>query len=71
MDITLSELEQAINYWRAMRPASGEERALSPEVDALAKWYALMIFHHAGTLPADALDPVAQQLVEAWRIQGA
>jgi hypothetical protein len=71
MDITLSELEQAINYWRAMRPASGEERALSPEVDALAKWYALMIFHHAGTLPADALDPVAQQLVEAWRTQDA
>jgi hypothetical protein len=67
MDITLSELEQAINYWRAVRPSSGEERALSPEVDALAKWYALMIFHHAGALPADALDAGAVQLIDAWR----
>lgn len=67
MDITLSELEQAINYWRMQRPASGEERALSPEVDALAKWYALMIFHRANIMPADALDPVAMQLIEAWR----
>jgi hypothetical protein len=67
MDITLSELEQAINYWRSMRPASGEERALSPEVDALAKWYALMIFHHTGALPVAALDAAALQLIEAWR----
>jgi hypothetical protein len=67
MDITLSELEEAINYWRARRPAIGEERALSPEVDVLAKWYALMIFHRAGVLPADTLDPVAAQLIESWR----
>jgi hypothetical protein len=71
MDITLSELEQAINYWRTVRPASGEERALSPEVDALAKWYALMIFHHAGVLPADRFDPASLQLIEAWRNRGA
>jgi len=67
MDITLNELEQAINYWRAQRPASGEERALSPEVDLLAKWYALMIYHHAGRTSADMLDPAAVQLIEAWR----
>ncbi|RYE71107.1 MAG: DUF3717 domain-containing protein, partial [Oxalobacteraceae bacterium] len=30
-DITLSDLEQAINYWRGLRPSRGEERALSPE----------------------------------------
>ncbi|HTH44231.1 MAG TPA: DUF3717 domain-containing protein [Oxalicibacterium sp.] len=71
MEITLSELEDAINYWRARRPSSGEERALSPEVDVLAKWYALMIFHHAGTLPADALDPAAAQLIETWRSRAA
>lgn len=71
MDITLSELEEAINYWRACRPSSGEERALSPEVDVLAKWYALMIFHHATTLPADALDPAAAQLIDNWRKRAA
>ncbi len=44
MDITLTELEEAINYWRSLRPSAGEERALSPEVNALATVYALMIF---------------------------
>ena len=33
MNLTLSELEQAINYWRRMRPSQGEERALSTEVN--------------------------------------
>ena len=36
MDITLTDLEQAINHWRALRPSRGEERALSSEVNALA-----------------------------------
>jgi len=51
MDVTLTELEEAINYWRRMRPATGEERALSPEVNALADAYALMIFERARVLP--------------------
>lgn len=71
MDITLTELEQAINYWRAIRPSSGEERALSPEVDALASVYAAMIFRHARAIPFDTLDQSAQQLVNAWRRQSA
>lgn len=40
MDISLTELEEAINYWRTLRPSVGEERALSPEVNALAAIYA-------------------------------
>jgi len=67
MDITLPELEQAINYWRSLRPSTGEERALSPEVNALATWYATMIFHGHKALPFGALDHASQQLVEAWR----
>lgn len=67
MDITLSELEQAINYWRKLRPASGEERALSPEVDLLATSYALMIFNHVGATSTDTLDPACMQLIDAWR----
>ena len=65
MNISLSELEQAINYWRVRRPATGEERALSPEVNALATIYALLIFEGRKEVPVAALDPVAQQLMES------
>lgn len=67
MDITLPELEQAINYWRALRPSTGEEHALSPEVNALATIYARMIFHGSKAISIDALDPPSRQLVESWR----
>jgi hypothetical protein len=69
MDISLPELEQAINYWRALRPSAGEERALSTEVNALAEVYALMIFKHAKTLPLESLESEPRQLIEAWRSQ--
>jgi hypothetical protein len=69
MDITLPELEQAINYWRAMRPSTGEERALSPEVDLLATVYAIMIFNRSRSLPLDSLDAPTRQVLENWRAQ--
>lgn len=71
MDITLTELEQAINYWRALCPSRGEERALSPEVDALASVYALMIFNCAKSVPFESLDPETRQLLDLWRRQTA
>ncbi len=71
MDITLPELEQVINYWRTERPSTGEERALSPEVNGLAKLYALMIFHRQKTTSLETLDPVCRQLIEGWRKQAA
>jgi hypothetical protein len=67
MDVTLTELEEAINYWRRMRPSTGEERALSPEVNALADAYALMIFERARVLPLTSLSSEALALIEAWR----
>jgi hypothetical protein len=67
VNLTLSELEQAINYWRRMRPSQGEERALSTEVNALADVYALMIFYRAATFPLGDLAPSARELIEAWR----
>ncbi len=69
MEITLNELEDAINYWRALRPSQGEERALSREVNALATVYALMIFNHAKAVPFDTLDGNVQQLIDLWRKQ--
>ena len=68
MDVTLTELEQAINYWRRMRPSTGEERALSSEVNALADVYALMIFERARTRPLSSLGDEARSLIDAWRI---
>lgn len=67
MEITLTELEQAINYWRALRPSSGEERSLSPEVNALATDYALMIFYGLKVIPADRLSPASVSLLQSWR----
>ncbi|RJG02791.1 DUF3717 domain-containing protein [Noviherbaspirillum sedimenti] len=64
MDISLPELEQAINYWRARKPSVGEECALSAEVSALARVYALMIYHRTAYIALAALDPVARQLIE-------
>lgn len=67
MDLTLNELEQAINYWRRVRPATGEERALSAEVNVLADIYALMIFRREPSCLLDTLSPDARALVDAWR----
>ena len=69
MEITLTELEQAINYWRLQRPATGEERALSPEVNSLATVYATMIFNHDKAMPLEAMNQRTRQLLETWRQQ--
>ena len=69
MEITLTELEEAINYWRQLRPSQGEERALSPEVNTLATVYALMIYSHQRAMPLDNLTPPSKQLIEGWRQQ--
>jgi hypothetical protein len=50
-----------------MRPATGEERALSPEVNALADVYALMIFQRTPSYPLDMLAPEALALIDSWR----
>lgn len=70
MELTLTELEQAINYWRTLRPSQGEECALSPEVNTLATVYAVMIFNKTKSMAFDSLDASVRQLVEAWRSQG-
>jgi hypothetical protein len=67
MNIHLTDLEQAINFWRNRRPSTGEERALSREVDTLATLYALMIFHRVKTLPVEQIEEDARTLIDAWR----
>lgn len=69
MELTLTELENAINFWRTQRPSRGEERALSPEVNALATIYAMMIYHRARAIPLDAIDQTSRHLLDTWRQQ--
>jgi hypothetical protein len=71
MDITLTDLEEAINYWRTVRPSLGEERALSREVNTLATVYALMIHNRTKIVPFETLDDAAKQLLISWRTQRA
>lgn len=40
MELSVQELEAAINYWRDRRPARGNEYALAAEVKILARVYA-------------------------------
>lgn len=68
-NLTLSELEDAINYWRGLHPATGEERALAHEVDVLATIYALMIVNKQKIWPADQLEAEAREYLEVWRAQ--
>jgi hypothetical protein len=67
MDIPLIDIEQAINYWRQLRPSRGEERALSPEVNALAEVYALMIWERRAAMPSEQIPSHVLHLIEAWR----
>jgi len=67
MEITLTQLEEAINYWRNRRPAVGEQCALSPEVNVLAKLYATMIFERASIIPRQQLDAEVLRLLDEWR----
>jgi hypothetical protein len=69
MEITLPELEEAINYWRTLRPSLGEERALSSEVNSLATVYAMMIFSHQKAASDDHLNHACRQLIDQWRQQ--
>ena len=66
MQITLPELEQAINHWRIVHPSQGEERALSAEVNALANVYALMIFQRQRSMQLDDMALQPRQLLQAW-----
>ena len=67
MNLTMPDLEQAINYWRNLRPSVGDESALSAEVNALATTYALMIFHRHSSVPVSDLPPRVQDLISTWQ----
>ncbi len=65
-EITINELEAAINFWRARSPSSGDELSLCKEASALSKPYALMIVQRQAALSSDRLDPTARAAWEAF-----
>jgi hypothetical protein len=69
MELTLAELEDAINYWRARSPAQGDALVLAPQVKALAEIYALMIVHRMPRVQVPLLSPAARDALAGWRSQ--
>ena len=65
-DISITELEAAINFWRNRSPSDGDELTLCKEVSALSKPYALMIVQRRNTLALDRLDPDARAAWESY-----
>jgi hypothetical protein len=65
-EITINELEAAINFWRARSPSSGDELSLCKEASALSKPYALMIVQRRGTVSSDRLEAAARDAWEAY-----
>jgi hypothetical protein len=64
--VSIQDLEAAINYWRGLSPAVGEELQLCPEAAALAKPYALVIVQGAQRVPMDVLDEAAKLAIEGY-----
>lgn len=64
MDILITDLEKAINYWRTQKPSRGEEHALSAEVSTLATVYAMMIWQGLESVALPAVAPAARGLIE-------
>lgn len=62
----LTDLEAAINYWRNLSPAQGEELTLCAQAAALAEPYALMIYESRHEISAQALSAKAREAMEAW-----
>ena len=62
--IHITDLEAAINHWRARAPSA--HSALAPEVAALAEVYALMVFHRQEEADALRMPPAARAAWLAW-----
>ncbi len=65
-DISITELEAAINFWRNRSPASGDELTLCKEANALSKPYALMIVQRRKSITPEAFEPFARAAWESY-----
>ncbi|PXW29692.1 DUF3717 domain-containing protein [Paraburkholderia caballeronis] len=65
-DISITELEAAINFWRNRSPSSGDELTLCREANALSKPYALMIVQRRHSMSPEGLEPIARVAWESY-----
>lgn len=61
----ITDLEAAINWWRAKSPSTDGISACA-EVRALAEVYALMVYHHESQWDPAHLKPLAADAIHAW-----
>ena len=61
----ITDLEAALNHWRAVRPAAASG-ALAPEVAALAEVYGRMVYQRRDEVDAADLPPAARAAWLAW-----
>lgn len=67
LSITLSEIEAAINHFRAAQPSARDSMRLCSQASTLAEYYALMIYRRQSMLPLDSLPENALALIEEFR----
>jgi hypothetical protein len=63
-ELTLMQIEAAINYWRAQSPSAGEELRLCPQASALAQPYAMMIIARRASI---AFAELGDNANDAWQ----
>ncbi len=63
--IHITDIESAINYWRARAP-SPDGVTLAPELRALAEIYGLMVFHHQDRVNELRMPATAYAAWLAW-----
>lgn len=63
--IHITDIESAINWWRAQRP-SPDGLTLCPELVALAEVYALMVYYREAECDQDQMPEPALQAWMAW-----
>ncbi len=61
----ITDLEAALNHWRAVRPAAASG-ALAPEVAALAEVYGRMVYQRQDEVDGADLPPAARAAWLAW-----
>ena len=63
--IHITDIEAAINFWRAKSP-SPDGVTLAPQLRALARVYALMVYHHEDEAAEDGFPAAAYAAWKAW-----
>ncbi len=64
VQISITELEAAINYWRAQHPSSRDTMTLCPEAACLAELYARMIVFQMTSISSAEFNSNAKKALQ-------